>query len=61
MLSLQAVNFNVFEGLKVHGAPEFVVAGGRVVVYEYEVRDIFYETPSRPKSFRRNIYLSLTN
>ena len=28
---------NVFEGLSVHGAPEFVVANGRVVVYEYEI------------------------
>ena len=34
---LQSVNFNVFEGMKIHGAPEFVLAGGRVVVYEYEV------------------------
>jgi len=23
--------------MKIHGAPEFVLAGGRVVVYEYEV------------------------
>jgi len=28
---------NVFEGLSVHGAPEYVVANGRVVVYEYEI------------------------
>ena len=34
---LQAVNFNIFEGLKIHGAPEFVLCGGRVVLYEYEV------------------------
>lgn len=30
-------DFNVFEGLTVHGAPEFVVAGGRVAVYEYQL------------------------
>lgn len=29
-------DFNVFEGLSVHGAPEYVISGGRVVVYEYE-------------------------
>jgi dihydropyrimidinase len=34
---LQAVNFNVFEGMKIHGAPEFVLCGGRVVVFEYEI------------------------
>ena len=34
---LQAVDFNVFEGMKIHGAPEFVLSGGRVVVYEYEL------------------------
>jgi hypothetical protein len=28
---------NIFEGLTVHGAPEFVLANGRVVVYEYEL------------------------
>ena len=34
---LQAADFNVFEGMKVHGAPEFVLCGGRVVLYEYEL------------------------
>ena len=30
-------DFNVFEGLKVHGAPEHVIVGGRVAVYEYQL------------------------
>jgi dihydropyrimidinase len=30
-------NFNVFEGLKVHGAPEHVITGGKVAVYEYQL------------------------
>jgi D-hydantoinase len=30
-------NFNVFEGLKVHGAPEHVISAGKFAVYEYQV------------------------
>ena len=30
-------DFNVFEGLKVHGAPEHVIVGGKVAVYEYQL------------------------
>ena len=30
-------DFNVFEGLKVHGAPEHVIVGGKVAVYEYQI------------------------
>ena len=30
-------DFNVFDGTTVHGAPEYVMSNGRVVVYEYEV------------------------
>ena len=33
----QKSDFNVFEGVKVHGAPEYVIVNGRVVVYEYEL------------------------
>jgi hypothetical protein len=46
---LQAVDFNVFEGTKVHGAPEFVLAGGRVVVYEYELSPTSGRTSGRSK------------
>jgi dihydropyrimidinase len=28
---------NAFDGLTVHGAPEYVIANGKVVVYEYEM------------------------
>ena len=28
---------NVFEGVTVHGAPEYVISNGKVVVYEYEM------------------------
>ena len=30
-------DINVFEGVTVHGAPEYVIANGKVVVYEYEM------------------------
>jgi len=33
-----AVDFNIFEGMEVHGIPEFVIAGGRVVVDDCEVK-----------------------
>ncbi len=33
----QGGDFNVFHGLKVHGAPEFVLVGGKVAVYEYQL------------------------
>lgn len=33
----QKADFNIFEGVKVHAAPEFVLTRGRVVVYEYEL------------------------
>ncbi|XP_066952633.1 dihydropyrimidinase isoform X1 [Macrobrachium rosenbergii] len=36
----QAVDFNIFEGMEVHGIAEFVVCHGRVVVEEGEVRAI---------------------
>ena len=28
---------NVLDGLTLHGAPEFVIANGRVILYEYEM------------------------
>ncbi|XP_018019690.1 dihydropyrimidinase isoform X2 [Hyalella azteca] len=34
----QAVDFNIFEGMEVHGVAEWVVCGGRVVVEDGEVR-----------------------
>ncbi|CAG0915175.1 unnamed protein product [Notodromas monacha] len=34
----QAADFNVFEGMICHGVPEYVVAGGRVVLDEGELR-----------------------
>merc|ERR1712013_704262 len=33
----QAADFNIFEGVKVSGAAEFVVCGGKIVVAEYQV------------------------
>lgn len=33
----QKTDFNIFEGMKVRGAPEFVLARGRLVVYEYQL------------------------
>jgi hypothetical protein len=33
-----AVDFNIFEGMEVHGIADFVVSGGRVVVDEGEVK-----------------------
>ena len=32
MMSLQAVDFNIFEGMCCHGVPVYVVTGGRVAV-----------------------------
>ncbi len=43
-------DFNVFEGLKLRGAPEFVIAGGRLVVYEYQVR-VMWRAPAPPSLF----------
>ncbi|XP_058789636.1 dihydropyrimidinase isoform X1 [Phymastichus coffea] len=34
----QAVDFNIFEGMEVHGVAEYVVVGGRVCVEECEVK-----------------------
>ena len=34
---VQLCDLNVFEGLTCHGAPEFVLSGGRVAVYEYRL------------------------
>ena len=33
-----AVDFNIFEGMEVHGIAEWVITGGRVVVEDGEVR-----------------------
>ena len=33
-----AVDFNIFEGMEVHGIPEYVIAGGRVVVDDGELK-----------------------
>ncbi|XP_076041163.1 collapsin Response Mediator Protein isoform X3 [Oratosquilla oratoria] len=35
-----AVDFNIFEGMEVHGIPEYVVCGGRVVVEQGEVKAV---------------------
>jgi len=49
----QAADFNIFEGLKVTGAPEFVLCGGQIVVAEYEVNTFpgtgrYIEAPTWP-------------
>lgn len=48
---VQAVDFNIFEGLEVHGVPEYVIVEGRVCVDECELKAVhgfgkFVETPS---------------
>jgi len=35
--STHATDFNVLEGITLHGAPEFVICGGKLVVAEYQV------------------------
>ena len=35
---VQAVDFNIFEGMEVHGVPEYVISQGRVVVEKGEVK-----------------------
>nr|XP_045597624.1 dihydropyrimidinase-like isoform X3 [Procambarus clarkii] len=47
----QAVDFNIFEGMEVHGIADYVICHGRVVVEEGEVRAVsgmgkFVPTPS---------------
>ena len=34
----QACDFNVFEGMKVHGAPEYVITGGSIVMDEGQLK-----------------------
>merc|ERR1719244_1309148 len=34
----QAVDFNVFEGMTVHGAPEYVITGGSIVMDEGQLK-----------------------
>ncbi|XP_012138424.2 collapsin Response Mediator Protein isoform X1 [Megachile rotundata] len=46
----QAVDFNIFEGMEVHGVPEYVIVEGRVCVDECELKVVhgfgkFIETP----------------
>ncbi|XP_076237810.1 collapsin Response Mediator Protein isoform X1 [Calliopsis andreniformis] len=48
---VQAVDFNIFEGMEVHGVPEYVIVGGRVCVDECELKAVhgfgkFVETPN---------------
>ncbi|XP_017876827.1 dihydropyrimidinase isoform X2 [Ceratina calcarata] len=48
---VQAVDFNIFEGMEVHGVPEYVIVEGRVCVDECEVKAVhgfgkFVETPN---------------
>ncbi|XP_024223609.1 dihydropyrimidinase isoform X1 [Bombus impatiens] len=48
---VQAVDFNIFEGMEVHGIPEYVIVEGRVCVDECELKAVhgfgkFVETPS---------------
>ncbi|CAK9819196.1 Dpys [Anthophora plagiata] len=47
---VQAVDFNIFEGMEVHGEPEYVIVGGRVCVDSGELKAVhgfgkFVETP----------------
>lgn len=49
----QAVDFNIFEGMEVHGVPEYVIVNGRVCVDEGQLRVVqghgrFIETPVFP-------------
>lgn len=49
---VQAVDFNIFEGMEVHGVPEYVIVEGRVCVDECELKAVhgfgkFVETPSQ--------------
>lgn len=46
----QAVDFNIFEGMNVHGVPEYVIVNGRVCVDDENLRAVqghgkFVETP----------------
>ncbi|XP_012280481.1 dihydropyrimidinase isoform X1 [Orussus abietinus] len=48
---VQAVDFNIFEGMEVHGVPEYVIVSGRVCVDEGDVKAVhgfgkFIETPA---------------
>ncbi|KAK2585212.1 hypothetical protein KPH14_009917 [Odynerus spinipes] len=48
---VQAVDFNIFEGMEVHGVPEYVIVSGRVCVDECELKAVhgfgkFVETPT---------------
>ncbi|XP_012264643.2 dihydropyrimidinase isoform X1 [Athalia rosae] len=50
---VQAVDFNIFEGMEVHGVPEYVIVNGRVCVDECDVKVVhgygrFVETPIYP-------------
>ncbi|XP_043283478.1 dihydropyrimidinase isoform X2 [Venturia canescens] len=50
---VQAVDFNIFEGMEVHGVPEYVIVNGRVCVDDCEVKVVhgygkFVETPVYP-------------
>ncbi|KAG7206774.1 hypothetical protein KM043_000690 [Ampulex compressa] len=50
---VQAVDFNIFEGMEVHGVPEYVIVNGRVCVDECELKAVhgfgkFVETPTYP-------------
>ncbi|CAL7936614.1 unnamed protein product [Xylocopa violacea] len=47
----QAVDFNIFEGMEVHGVPEYVIVEGRVCVDDCELKAVhgfgkFVETPT---------------
>ncbi|XP_066157955.1 dihydropyrimidinase isoform X2 [Euwallacea fornicatus] len=49
----QAVDFNIFEGMVVHGVPEFVIVNGRVIVDDGQLKAIqgfgkFIDTPVFP-------------
>ncbi|KAK6635826.1 hypothetical protein RUM44_001080 [Polyplax serrata] len=35
-----ACNFNIFEGIEIHGAPEYVIVNGRVCVDEFELKAV---------------------
>lgn len=35
-----ASDFNIFEGVQIHGAPEYVIVGGRVCVDEFELKAV---------------------
>lgn len=35
-----ASNFNIFEGIQIHGAPEYVIVNGRVCVDEFELKAV---------------------